>query len=86
MQAEQKKLFDYIHEIGFSQYDLLLYLDTHPDDAEALSYYRQLTEARKNAVYEYQKKFAPLRAENEPVSGSNWKWSTTPWPWERGFY
>lgn len=84
MQPEQKKLLAYINEISFSQYDLMLYLDTHPDDMGALNYYNKLTECRKNALYEYEKKFEPLRADLSPVSGCDWKWASTPWPWEGG--
>ena len=84
MQPEQKKLLAYINEISFSQYDLMLYLDTHPDDMGALNYYNKLTECRKNALYEYEKKVEPLRADLPPVSGCDWKWASTPWPWEGG--
>ena len=69
---------------GFACVDACLYLDTHPDDMGALNYYNKLTECRKNALYEYEKKFEPLRADLPPVSGCDWKWASTPWPWEGG--
>ena len=85
MQAERKKLFDYINEISFSIDDLLLYLDTHPQDSEALRYMQELIPCRKKALKEYQEKYMPLLIDGAG-SDSCWKWSTTPWPWERGYY
>ncbi len=88
MTVEQKKLLDHIDAVSFAAYDTMLFLDTHPDDAEALSYYCQMIQERKKALDEYQQKFEPLIAEgvckdNCNCNGKAWTWATTPWPWER---
>lgn len=84
MQAERKKLFDYINEISFSIDDMLLYLDTHPEDEKALAYIKELVSCRKNAMREYQEKYMPLVIDGTDTD-SCWKWSVSPWPWERGY-
>ncbi|MCU6761498.1 CotJB protein [uncultured Roseburia sp.] len=86
MNAERKKLFDYINQVSFSINDLTLYLDTHPDDAEALEYMKELIPCRKKALKEYQEKYMPLLVDGTSEHADIWKWSTTAWPWERGYY
>lgn len=88
MTVEQKKLLDHIDAICFAAYDTMLFLDTHPEDTEALSYYCQLVEEKKKAVHEYEQKFEPLYAEGACANKCSctdkaWTWATTPWPWER---
>jgi len=36
-QMNQKELFGWVSALGFCAYDMLLYLDTHPEDEEALN-------------------------------------------------
>ena len=38
-QTDKKKLLRYIQEVAFAIDDVVLYLDTHPYDEEALKYY-----------------------------------------------
>lgn len=77
----QKQMMQFISEVSFAMDETVLFLDTHPCDEEALSYYQDLRELRKKAVREYTDCFGPLskydvNAENE------WQWIMTPWPWE----
>lgn len=66
---------------GFVISDLLLYLDTHPTDQNALSYF-----ATKKAQYEQAK--AAYTQQIGPVcitdvnAADGWTWGDTPWPWE----
>ena len=39
-----------VYQYGFAVSDILLYLDTHPEDQEALTYYKNMREARDAAV------------------------------------
>lgn len=89
MTMEQKQLLNHINAVSFAAYDVMLFLDTHPDCMEAKDYYCQMMEERKMAMDEYQKRFEPLVAEGACTCGCNnsdstWTWATTPWPWERG--
>ena len=39
--SSREQLLDQINRSSFAAYDMLLYLDTHPDDAEAQAYYHK---------------------------------------------
>ena len=47
-------------EASFAVDDIVLYLDTHPDDMNALNYYNYVVRLRKEAVDAYQQQFGPL--------------------------
>ncbi|MDO5539438.1 MAG: spore coat protein CotJB [Eubacteriales bacterium] len=77
------QLLQYINEVSFAVDDILLYLDTHSCDTDALSYAKQMVTKRKNAMTVYARKFGPLTIDctDERESG-NWEWVMQPWPWE----
>ena len=51
---------NYINEVSFAAYDALLFLDTHPDDADALAYFRKHSRMRNAALKEYERLYGPL--------------------------
>ena len=57
---EKKNLLFYIDAVSFAALDASLYLDTHPDDAEALEYFHHFNKARQQALHEYSVRFGPL--------------------------
>ena len=62
-----------------------LYLDTHPEDKEALDYFHHFNSARQQALHEYAVRFGPLTLGDVQHDGpckDSWKWATQPWPWE----
>ena len=76
---------DHLYEIqkcNFAAYDLLLYLDTHPKDKKAFAMFRDLVEKLKMLKKEYEREHGPLEAYNT-AGFSSFKWSDSPWPWER---
>lgn len=75
-------LMKQINEASFAMDDVLLFLDTHPNDSAAMQYYQTVTAMRKKAMDAYQSQFGPLLVED--VNGSNWNWIHEPWPWEGG--
>ncbi len=78
---EQKNLLFYIDAVSFAALDASLYLDTHPNDAEALEYFHHFNKARQQALHEYAVRFGPLTL-NGAQTDDTWKWATQPWPWE----
>ena len=76
------QLMKQINEASFAMDDVLLFLDTHPDNAEALQYYKTVTAMRKDAMDAYQSHFGPLMVDS--VTGSTLDWETEKWPWEGG--
>ena len=73
-----------IQEVDFAIIDLNLFLDTHPDCAEALELFTKLTATSKSLKNDYQAKYGPLyvtkSSNNVPF---DWVEKCSKWPWER---
>lgn len=81
--AEKKNELLKLDEVSFSLDDLLLYLDTHPDDQDALNLYRELCQQRIEAVQEFESKYHPLTKDSEhAMTEGKWTWGDAPLPWE----
>lgn len=80
----KEQLFDWINMVSFAVTETALYLDTHPCDEEALKFYNEVLEMRKNAIMEYSTQFEPLTLDLAGGNKENWKWVMSPWPWEGG--
>lgn len=77
--------YQYMHElqsIDFVLVDLTLYLDTHPDDTQALAQFQQFQRRKQNMMHQFESQFGPLREFGHSPPGSSWMWSQTPWPWQ----
>ena len=81
---EQMKLFQWINMVSFAVKDIVLYLDTHPRDQEALAYFNHFREVRTKALKEYEKNYGPLTLDTAKAD-QMWLWSTQPMPWEGGY-
>ena len=58
-----------------------MYLDTHPDDMQALKSYHKYEREAKELIAKYENMFGPLVSSD--VFGDNrWDWINNPWPWE----
>lgn len=67
----------------FAAHDMLLYLDTHPDDKKGFALYRSLVKKARDLKEEYQKNYGPLSA-MAAADYDEFKWIDGPWPWEKG--
>ncbi len=81
MNETARKLMKRIDDASFAMDDVILYLDTHPDDRNALNYYRYVVALRKEAVKAYEASFGPLTIEDAD-GACTWSWLTERWPWE----
>lgn len=72
-----------LDQASFALDDIVLYLDTHPTDLEALSYYQYVKSLRSQAMNAYTDQYGPLQNDQER-SASDWTWIRGPWPWEGG--
>lgn len=82
-QMNRQELFDWISMLGFCAVDMMQYLDTHPDDEDALNYFQQCTDLYRNAKASYEAQYGPLNAFSND-SLTEWKWNEGPMPWEGG--
>lgn len=72
-----------IQMYDFYLYDLNLFLDTHPNDRNALARFNEIKERRKKAYEAYTKNYGPITAVHNN-SDEHFYWTDDPWPWERG--
>lgn len=68
---------------SFAMYDLALFLDTHPDDAEALAAFQEARNRRKQDLNAYEKEYGPLMLDC-CEDRNHWRFAEGPAPWEGG--
>ena len=62
-----------------------LFLDTHPNNHEALAYFHEYSKLRNQALKEYSKYYGPLTIDTTMESCTDrWNWVNEPWPWQEG--
>ncbi|OPJ58061.1 spore coat protein CotJB [Clostridium oryzae] len=61
--------------------DYQLYLDTHPDDQEAITRYNSLAAQSSSLKTVYNKHYGML-SQGKSESSYPWQWINQPWPWE----
>ena len=82
--SKQRCLFQQINEVSFAVNDLLLYLDTHPDDERALAFFTEVSDRRNQLLTEYARDYGPLTIDTAAKTCEGlWKWSQRPFPWEK---
>lgn len=81
--TRQEELMTYINNISFAVQEALLFLDTHPNDMEALAFVRECTIKQKEALTLYAKEYSPLSIDTcDATDADYWNWIDQPWPWE----
>lgn len=71
-----------LRESRFAVIDSAMFLDTHPNDAAALEYYRRKQQKYQQAREEYMNSVGPIDIFSVDVSDGCWKWIDEPWPWQ----
>lgn len=66
--------------LGFAVHELGLYLDTHPEDAEAESMFQKYNKLYSEGVAEYERRYGPLQMTSSGTDGFDWV--KDPWPWD----
>ena len=77
----REELMKKIMQYKFAVNDLSLYLDTHPNDRNALKLHNEYVKELKEVEKCYEEKFGPLTFETQM---DTWQWIEDKWPWERG--
>ncbi len=76
--TDRETLLKKLSALQFAAWELHLYLDTHPDDFEALELHKKYACKSKELAELYESKYGPLRS----MSGSGEMWLKNPWPWD----
>ena len=81
--VSKAELMREIMAVNFAMTDLVQYLDTHPDDADAIDLYNNLVRKFGTMLESYQSIFGPLIVQQYDGSTENWNWIDNPWPWNK---
>lgn len=82
MECGKNELLKQLQCNNFAAYDMLLYLDTHPNDKKAFDIFKSLVEKTKALKLEFENSFGPLSAFDSASQGC-FNWLCSPWPWEK---
>lgn len=82
MMNMKNNLLRVIQMYGFALNDLCLFLDTHPQDEEALICFDKYRKLLTEAEDEFNEKFGILKC-RQNSNAKRWDWVCEPWPWER---
>ena len=80
---DRDELLKSLSELDFIAVDLALFLNTHPENKEAIQAYNQVITAADIIRMKYEDAFGPLCSFRSYASNSNrWEWNDNPWPWQ----
>lgn len=71
-----------IQAIDFVLVELSLYLDTHPNDMEALRQFNSAAKKSAELRSAFENRYGPLKQFGRSYSAYPWQWNDTPWPWQ----
>lgn len=70
-----------VQALDFALVELAMYLDTHPDDTDAIMLFGQYAKAYEEKKAAYEKAYGPL-VKTSAGKGDRWNWIDNPWPWD----
>lgn len=82
MESGRNELLKKIQCNHFAAYDMLLYLDTHPDDKKAFKIFQTLVKKTQELKCEFEKEYGPL-SQFTTAYQNCFNWLDSPWPWEK---
>lgn len=82
MPQEFYTTMEQLQAVDFVLVELTLYLDTHPDDFEAINQFNQFAKERKRLKKIIESNYGPLMQYGNSYSGYPWDWNDGPWPWQ----
>lgn len=78
------ELLKTLSELDFMAVDLALFLNTHPDNREAIQTYNQIITAADAVRMKYEEAFGPLCSfRSYATNTDDWQWKDAPWPWQQ---
>ena len=81
MKNNAEMLLRDVQEKSFLAHDILLYLDTHPDDRRAFEAYQRALNDRREAVRLYEQRVRALQADGQRVR-ADFDWVDGGYPWQ----
>ena len=78
---DRRQLMEEIRACNFAVTDIGMFLDTNPNNEEALECCNDYRDMYEDAVREYEKHYGPLSVFGND-NCEKWEWCSAPWPWE----
>ncbi|MGM0845995.1 MAG: spore coat protein CotJB [Bacillota bacterium] len=82
MPPEYYQILEELQTADFVIVELTLYLDTHPDDSNAIQQYNQFVKQRKQIKKAFEERFGMLTNFGYSYSRYPYEWPEAPWPWQ----
>lgn len=82
MPREYYQLLGELQAVDFVLVELTLYLDTHPDDTQALTQFAQFQRRKMTLRQQFEHAFGSMIEYGSSANGSTWTWNDAPWPWQ----
>ena len=79
---ERNYMLKKLMEARFALLEITLFLDTHPNDCDALAAFREYRKKYLKAYKDFEEKFGALTPFSENPSETSWQWINDPWPWQ----
>lgn len=76
--TEREKCLKSLSATQFMVWELHLYLDTHPNDTNAMRRHQKYAAEYRTQLADFEAKFGPL----SPRTGAGAAWLKNPWPWD----
>ncbi|MDQ0213724.1 spore coat protein JB [Oikeobacillus pervagus] len=71
-----------LQAVDFVVIELALYLDTHPDDMDAIRQYNAFVQKSIKLKNNFEKNYGSLTSFGYSFSRHPWDWKEAPWPWQ----
>ncbi len=83
---DRDSLLERLTVLDFMAVDLALFLNTHPNNKEAIAQYNKIIEAANTVRNKYEELYGPLCSfRSMSLNPDRWTWDSNPWPWETDF-
>ncbi|MDD2972047.1 MAG: spore coat protein CotJB [Lachnospiraceae bacterium] len=80
--SDQQRLLHEIGMIDFVIVEMTEYLDTHPEDKEAIDYVSYYIRLKNKMMMDYAEKYEPLTVATANATQKTWNWVLQEPPWK----
>lgn len=82
MEDNKNSLLKEIQITKFAVIEANLFLDSHPNDQEALKFFKKNADKLHELMMEWEEKYGRIKSTSD--GQMRWAWVDNPWPWEMG--
>lgn len=79
--SEKDMLRRRIYAVRFAMWELHLFLDTHPNDNDAMNKLEEYQTRNNTLTAEFEEKFGAIGDTSQNTD--RYRWICDPWPWEK---